>query len=337
MPLRDVIGHRRLVELLARSVGRDSLPPSLIFSGPDGVGKRRVALATAQALNCIAPPPATESLERDACGTCSACQRIARGIHPDVLHVEPGDSGSIKVEQAREIVERTVYRPFEGRRRVVIVNEADALLPAAQHALLKTLEEPTPSSVFILVTARPDVLLPTVRSRCPRLSFRALATAEVAEALVRLGWSSGEAHVVAATAGGSINRALQARASDLVEARTTAVRVLAAAASTTDARRRLEAAQHLVARTGSGGAGDRDYLAAELRAMASLLRDIELLATNADRSSLGNADLGSTLERLTAFQGERGVRAFEAIDQGLVALERNAGVKIVADWVALHL
>jgi hypothetical protein len=71
--------------------------------------------------------------------------------------------------------------------------------------------------------------------------------------------------------------------------------------------------------------------------MASLLRDIELLGTSADRSSLGNADLGPTLERLTAFRGERGVRAFEAIDEGLVALERNAGVKIVADWVALHL
>ena len=71
--------------------------------------------------------------------------------------------------------------------------------------------------------------------------------------------------------------------------------------------------------------------------MAALLRDIELLATTADRSWLGNADLLPALERLTAFRGERGVLAFEAIDQGLVALERNAGVKVVADWVALHL
>jgi DNA polymerase-3 subunit delta' len=119
MPFRDVHGHRRLVELLARSVARDSLPPSLIFSGASGVGKRRVAISTAQALNCTTPPPATPLLERDACGSCSACQRIARGIHPDVVHIEPGDSGSIKVEQARDIIERAAYRPFEapGRHR----------------------------------------------------------------------------------------------------------------------------------------------------------------------------------------------------------------------------
>jgi DNA polymerase-3 subunit delta' len=341
MPFRDIIGHRRLVELLARSVGRDTLPPSLIFSGPSGIGKRRVAVATAQALNCTDPhsaaPGAAHSLERDACGVCSACQRIPRGMHPDVFIVEPGDTGSIKVEQARDIVERTAYRPFEGRRRVVIVCEADALVPAAQHALLKTLEEPPPSSVFILITARPDLLLPTVRSRCPRLAFRPLAAAEVAEALGRQGWKKEEADVVAATAGGSIGRALEARAGDLVEARDVALRVLAEAAATSDARRRLDAAQQLVAKTGSGGTGDRDHLSAELRAMAALVRDIELLGTTSDRGWLGNADLRPALERLTAFQGERGVRAFEAIDEGLVALERNAGVKIVADWVVLHL
>ena len=95
-------------------------------------------------------------------------------MHPDVLVVEPGDSGSIKIEQVRDVVDRARYRPFEGRRRVVIIDEADALVAAAQNALLKTLEEPPPSSVFILVTARPDVLLPTVRSRCPQLRFRPL-------------------------------------------------------------------------------------------------------------------------------------------------------------------
>jgi DNA polymerase-3 subunit delta' len=347
MPFRDVIGHRRLVALLARSVCRRSLPPSLIFAGPSGVGKRLVAIATAQALNCPSPRvvdspaggrPSDRALELDACGTCAACTRIARGVYSDVLIVEPGDNGSIRIEQVRDVIDRAAYRPFEGRRRVVIIDAADALVPAAQNALLKTLEEPPPSSVFILVTARPDVLLATVRSRCPRLRFRLLGRDEVVAALVKRGHSDAEARVVAATADGSLGRALAARAGDLVEARDVAERVLAHAATSDDPRRRIEGAKDLLAKTGAGGVGDREQLASHLRAMASLLRDVELLSTRADVRALANPDVRPAIDRLTtAYQGERGIRAFTAVDRALVALDRNAGVKIVADWLVLQL
>src|SRR3989440_7156430 len=181
MPFRDVLGHNRLITLLTRSVAGASLPPSLLFAGPAGVGKRKTALAVAQALNCLTPR------DGDACGACTACARIARGVHPDVSIVEPEDSGAIKIEQVRDVVDRAAYRPFEGRRRVVIIDNADALVAAAQNALLKTLEEPPPSSIFILVTSRPDVLLPTVRSRCPELRFRPMSPADIAAALTARG------------------------------------------------------------------------------------------------------------------------------------------------------
>src|SRR5213592_3560254 len=190
MPFRDITGHRRLLDLLTRSISRGTLPQSLIFAGPSHVGKRATAVAVAQALNCLRPSEITHE-RSDACGKCSACVRIARGVHPDVLVVEPGDSGSIKVEQVRDIVDRAAYRPFEGRRRVVIFDQADSLVPAAQNALLKTLEEPPPSSVFFLITSRPDVLLPTVVSRCPRLRFRPLSVEDVARVLVALGQPEG--------------------------------------------------------------------------------------------------------------------------------------------------
>src|SRR5436853_7372278 len=99
--LSDVVGHGRLIELLSRSIQKGSLPPSLLFSGPSGVGKRLTATAVAQALNCLSGGDSRQA-RGDACGTCSACRRIARGIHPDVIVVEPGESGAIKIDAVRD-------------------------------------------------------------------------------------------------------------------------------------------------------------------------------------------------------------------------------------------
>jgi DNA polymerase-3 subunit delta' len=334
MPFRDVVGHARLIELLSRSTAGGTLPPSLLFVGPSGIGKRLTAIAVAQSLNCQAA--IDWQLATDACGRCNACTRIARGVHPDVVVVEPGDSGTIKIDQVREVVDRAMYRPFEGRRRVVIIDQADALVAAAQNALLKTLEEPPSSSMFILVTSRPDVLLPTVRSRCPELRFRPLLAEEIASVLVKRNHTESEARAVAAAADGSLGQALQASAGELVEAREVAQRALAVAAASNDPAGRRDGAKLRLTKSGSGS--ERDQLATHLRAMASLLRDVEVLATDADGSALANPDVRPALERLAkGYGGERGVRAFGAVDQALVALDRNAGVKVVADWVMLQL
>ncbi len=344
MPFRDVIGHRTLIALLSRSILRDTLPPSLVFSGPAGVGKRLVANAVAQAINCLDPrrhPSANsdprDALQYDACGVCSACGRIARNVHPDVVVIEPGESGSIKIDPIRDLIDRAGYRPFEGRRRAVIIDGADAMVSPAQNALLKTLEEPPSASMFVLVTAYPDLLLPTVRSRCPSLRFQPLSPGDVARALVTHGKSEPAALALAATADGSVGHALEASDVDLVEARDVAMRVLAHAATGDDPRRRIESAKDLLAKTGAGGASDREQLAICLRVMASLVRDAGLIGTGADRAALANRDLEPALARLTAFHGERCAKAFGAIDRGLAALDRNAGVKIVADWVGLNL
>jgi DNA polymerase III subunit delta' len=337
MPFRDVVGHRRLIKLLSRSAAGATLPPSLLFVGPSGVGKRLTAVALAQTLNCNqwTVASADDGLPADGCGRCAACTRIARGVHPDVIIVEPGETGAIKIVQVRDIIDRSMYRPFEGRYRVVIIDEADAMDTPPQHALLKTLEEPPSRSVFILITARPDVLLPTVRSRCPELRFRPLSAAEIASVLVTRNHSESEARAVAATADGSLGQALQASAGELVEAREVAQRVLASAAATSDAGGRLEGAKALLPKSGGS---ERDRLASHLRAMASLLRDVEVLATGADDGALANPDVRPALERLAkGYGGERGVRAFGAIDRALVALDRNAGVKVVADWLVLQL
>ena len=373
MPFRDVIGHRPLVALLRRAVAGGTLPPSLLLSGPSGVGKRFTAVAVAQALNCVGQPPGTRhqplaaSAEpsalspkppvhgpqpplSDACGVCTACTRIAAGKHTDVLIVGPGETGSIKIEQVREIIERVAYRPFEGLRRVVIIHDADALVPAAQSALLKTLEEPPPGSVLMLLTTRPDVLLPTVRSRCPQLRFSQLAASDIAAALVARGSSESQARAVAATADGSLGYALavvQKGAEGSLEARDIAHQVLEHAASTGIPSRRIDGASALLAKSAAPpavdrgktkAAAEREQMATRLRATATLLRDMVALGVGADEHSLANPDMKPVLERLVpAYHGERGIRAFAAIDRALTAVKSNVSVKLVADWLVLQL
>jgi DNA polymerase-3 subunit delta' len=337
VPFRTLIGHRRLAAVLSRAAARGTLPPSLLFAGPSGVGKRRVAIALAETLNCPAPISAAD-IERDACGECASCRRIARGVHPDVIVVEPGETGSIKVEAARDVIEKAQYRPFEGRRRVVVIDEADALIPAAQNALLKILEEPPSASVFVLVSAIPDALLSTVRSRCSRLRFGPLSPGEIADVLKRdHGYTETEARTAAADAEGSLGRALQAASADLTAARSKAQRLLEHTARVADPVKRIDAVKDLVGKKGSAGS-ERDQLAACLRVLSSLLRDLGILSTRADARMLANADLQDELSRLTsAFDSARSMRAFTAVDQALAALGRNASPKVVVDWLVLQL
>ena len=136
MSFRLVVGHHALVLLVAKAVENDSLPPSLLFTGPDGVGKRLVAQAHCASTQLRLAGPFTAASGRwslggqtdrtpelDACDCCASCQRIARGTYADVVNVVPGESGSITIDQIREVIDQTAYRPFEGRRRVVIIDD----------------------------------------------------------------------------------------------------------------------------------------------------------------------------------------------------------------------
>ena len=321
MPFREI----------ARAAGRGTLPPSLIFAGPEGVGKRMAAVALAQFFNC---PKRTEN---DSCGTCPSCARIARRVHADVLLIEPGETGAIKIDQVRDAIERAAYRPFEGRRRVVIVDGAEAMNVEAQNALLKTLEEPPAASTFVLVTSKPDVLLPTVRSRCQRLRFGRLSPADVAAVLMRdHDFAPTDAHAAASLSDGSIGAAIEGATEEFVEAREAAAGLLEIVAASSDPRRRLDGAKALSG--AARGGSDRDELARRLRALSSILRDLGVLISRADERVLANADLRPLLQRLQrSFDGDRALRAFAAVDSALAALDRNASPKIVADWLAFQI
>ena len=339
MTLRDIIGHRRLTTLIARAIERDSLPPTLLFAGPSGVGKWAVARAAAQAVNCLERvTPTASDLATDACGKCRSCDRVARGVHVDVIAIEPDEKASIKIDVIREVLSRTGFRPFEGRRRVVLIREADTLEPASQNALLKSLEEPPPGTMFILTTAVPGALLPTVRSRCMRLRFGRLTTNEIAAALIRdHDYSDAEARQTAPISDGSIGQALALIDNDLSMFRELAMGLLQHSAARADTQSRVQAASALHT-GGSKKERTREDVAIVLRLMASMLRDVEAINSGADRSVLANPLLTGDLEALArAFPGDRARAAFGAVDRALTALERNAGTKVVTEWLAVQM
>lgn len=339
MTLRDIIGHRRLTTLIARAIERESLPPTLLFAGPSGVGKWAVARATAQAVNCTERISAGD-LSADACGKCRACDRIARGVHVDVIMLEPDDRASIKIEPVRDVLSKTGFRPFEGRKRVVLIREADTLETSAQNSLLKSLEEPPPGTMFILTSAVPGALLQTVRSRCMRLRFGRLTAAEVSTGLVRdHDYTDVEARQAAPLADGSLGQALALIDNDLSMFRELAIGLLQQSAGRGDAQARVQAASALHSGGGSSKKErSREDVALVLRLMASMLRDLEAINAGADRAVLANPLLTGDLEALArAYSGDRARTAFGAVDRALTALERNAGTKVVTEWLAVQM
>ncbi|MCI0480283.1 MAG: DNA polymerase III subunit delta', partial [Candidatus Dadabacteria bacterium] len=200
-----ILGHDFQKNILLRAAHDDLASHSYLFAGPDGIGKKMVAVEFAKLLNCGGAAAAPDA----KCG-CASCRKIERGIHPDVVLIEFTGVKNIKVDQVRDEIEERLYlRPFEGRFKVVIVDESERMNQSAQNAFLKTLEEPPPDSVIILVSSRPDSLLPTLRSRCQTVVFNALPDELVAGILrERGGMSPEEALLASRLSGGSIGKAL---------------------------------------------------------------------------------------------------------------------------------
>jgi DNA polymerase III subunit delta' len=286
MKFSSLIGNERIKRLLQRAVAEGRIAQGLIFAGPRGVGKRQFALALAQAVNCLQP------VSGDACAVCVNCKKFAAREFTDVKTIEP-DGQFIKIGQMREMSEEAYFRPFEGRRRVYIIDEAERFNEAAANSILKLLEEPPDTSLLILLTAKPYALLETIRSRCQMMNFAPLATDEL-EAYLKANYKrpAAETALLARLARGSIGRALEIDLGEYKEKRGTMMELIEALAVTRDSIRLMSLAEHL------GRKLDKAEFEKHIDLLMILFEDLFYLKLGKSADSLTNADILQRLEQI---------------------------------------
>ena len=193
-----IAGHGRAREVLARAVERDRVPPALLVTGREGSGRFLIAKELAKALNCRGSPG---SPEKRPCGACVPCRKIEVGTHPDFVQLRPEEGrAALGIDQVRSLLDELALAPVEGRRRVFVIDPADAMTDDAQNALLKALEEPPARSHLVLIARHESALLRTVASRCFVLALGELDPDDVCRVVESKGVPKAEARLRAARA-----------------------------------------------------------------------------------------------------------------------------------------
>ncbi len=359
MKWESVIGQERACSALRSAIARDRVAHAYLFHGPDGVGKRAAGLAFAQTLLCTG--------EDAPCGTCNACTKTERLIHPD-LHVlipqpndakadevqervrrlaeepyatidylrrakldEPGSSSSKQIQYSvgrinDELRRIMSFRPVEGRFKIAMLSDADLLRKEAANAFLKLLEEPSARTVFILTTARPDRMLPTILSRCQHLRFDRLPAELISNALVgRDLVAEAAAETIARMADGSFARALDLAASEeLMAARGEVLRFLRGSYQTWSAADRMAEQIERISRQG------REQVKFILELMLGWIRDLTLVRVMGDGAQIVNTDQAEEIRKFAASltRADPDLMA-QLVEECIGRLERNANARLV--------
>jgi len=315
---QDIVGHKSQIEVLQRALERDSLHHAQLFVGPEGIGKRTVALALAAAIQC-------QNGTRNACGECPNCLCIRDGNHPDVHWVElRTGKKEIGIDQVRELQKHLVLKCLTGSRKVALVDPVTVMNVHAQNALLKTLEEPPNNCVLILIADSTGGLLPTVLSRCTRLQFTGLGVEQVAAIVEqRKGISRERAQLLASLSYGSLGRALDSDEEELLDRRRACLERLAAL-SPGDTHGVLALAEEM--------GSDRDQSLIFLEWVKAWVRDLVVVQVAGPEAGVHNRDL---LEELRRKARERRVQdtasVLTEIDKATGAIRRNYNRRLVLE------
>jgi DNA polymerase III subunit delta' len=223
----SIRGHDRVVAELRRSLQQGRFPHALLFVGPEGIGKRTFAKTLAKGLLCEARPAA----DLDPCEACPGCLQVEGGTHPDFIEVaRPEDKHELPIRVIRDLCDEFGLKPARGLRKVAILDDADDLNDEAANAFLKTLEEPPPGAVLILIGTSAEVQLQTIVSRCQVVRFDPLSQGDIAELLLEQGVveDADVAAKLAALGDGSIQRAIGLADAELERFRRTLIDELVA-------------------------------------------------------------------------------------------------------------
>ena len=315
----DFLGNAPVRNLMRQSLSEGRLPSSLLFAGLSGVGKGTLAHFLSKAANC-------RQLEDDFCDACGSCRKIEQRVHPDVRSYAP-DGAFIKIDQMRDLIREVFFKPFEGRRRVFVIDQAHRLRLEAANSILKTLEEPPETSLLILVTDSPNDLPGTLRSRCQRIQFYPFSPAELESILrQRSIYPTGDLPLVGRISRGSLGRALSLDLQQYRDARREMMDAVRACAGAFSYHGALQVTEPLASPRQKG------QFEVKTGILYDLLRDLMLMQLGAPPDSLTNIDLHSELAEIgSALTFGQIVDAVGSLDHLTKGLGRNLNKSLALD------
>ncbi|MBL9091045.1 MAG: DNA polymerase III subunit [Planctomycetaceae bacterium] len=327
---QGILGHDDVVEQFRRRLAAGRVNGTFLFVGPAGVGKRLFAQKLAQTLLC----QAGSRRELDPCGHCEDCTLMAAGTHPDFLTVaKPADKSEIPLSlligppenRMREgLCHEIGMKPFRGGRRIAVIDDADELNEEGANALLKTLEEPPPKSVLILIGTSADRQLPTIRSRSQMIRFAPLAAADIETLLVAQGLvDAPKAAAVAGAAEGSLERARRLADPELSALRTELYGQLAAGALNSQGLAKLLLG--FAEGAGKDAGARRERLRWSIGFLVEFYRELLRVLSGAPLSAdRPLADAAAKAGRPTTFDAEAVAAAVERALEAIEHVDRNA-------------
>lgn len=322
MAFQNILGNRRVKTILSKALQRNRVPHSLLFVGPEGVGKMETALVVAKALNCL------QKFD-DSCEECTSCVAINKKNFPDVMEVSP-QKDVIKIEQMRLLKSTAYLKPMVGKKRVFIISDAEKMREEASNSLLKILEEPPSFSHIFLCTNNPYLILPTIKSRCQVLSFAPVFKEDIEKVLLEKGYEAEQARVISLVVRGNLKYALNLDWEDLQEKRQKAWQVLFALI-------KKENASVFLKEFSSSRFQDRQEIEQIFELLSSFCRDIVLIKEEGDLSHIMNPDYGQDLQEVSRLLSlEHTLDFLRKIDYSLYALQKNLNVNLLISSLFSH-
>ncbi|MFH1593659.1 MAG: DNA polymerase III subunit [Candidatus Omnitrophota bacterium] len=313
MSFKDIKGQASALEIIEGNISSGRTFSSYLFVGPGGVGKRLAAKNFAKAVNCL-------DTGADPCDECVSCRKIDMEAHPDVALVEPkGAASAIGIGEIRSIITKANFKPYAGRKKVFIIDDAQLLTSEASNAFLKTLEEPPRNTIFILIATSKELLIATIVSRCHMVRFHT-ASPELVSALMseKFKLTKKESQVLGGFSNGRIGEAVRMMETDFIGRKNRAIDSLFCAGTPPGEESDIY--------------GDKETLKDNIDFLISYLRDIFLYKAVPDGGSIFNIDRRDEIrEQAHVYSEEFLENSIKRAIDLRSCIDKNVNPKIVAD------